>query len=342
MSEDASVRDQLRGVVSDVSQIAEVRRSAVALATRLGFDETGKGRVALVVTELASNLLKHAKEGEVLMRAVYEPGRSGVGFEVLSIDAGPGITNVGRALQDGFSTAGSVGSGLGAIQRLASEFDLYSMPGRGTGLLARLWPSEEQVRENDVAVGVVQVAAPHERRCGDGWSYAADLRYHTFVMVDGLGHGEGAAAAADAAFEVMPSARTTRPAALLATIHDRLRSTRGAAVLIVQVDLTDAAVRHAGIGNVSGVLFGAERPRHLVSQNGIVGHEARRISEVETPRGEKWMLILHTDGISGRWDLDHYPGLSARDPSLVAGVLYRDYKRGRDDATVLVAKGRSR
>jgi hypothetical protein len=186
------------------------------------------------------------------------------------------------------------------------------------------------------------VPARHERVCGDDWGYQPGSRSHTFVVADGLGHGEHAAAAARAALEVLHAAPASAPGLLMQAMHDRLRTTRGGAVLIVQIDTVDAVVRYAGLGNVSGVLYDGRRPRHLVSQNGIVGHEARRIHEVEIPCPDNWMLVLHTDGISSRWDLDQYSGLSARDPSLIAGVLYRDNKRGRDDATVLVARGRTR
>jgi anti-sigma regulatory factor (Ser/Thr protein kinase) len=332
--------DQVRGAVSDASQVAEVRRAAAAVAARAGFDQTTAGRVAIVVTELASNLVKHAKDGEVFLRRVRNPGGTAVGVEAISLDTGPGIANVGKALQDGYSTAGSPGAGLGAVQRLATEFDLYSLQGRGTGMLARLWDSRALLQEGAVKVGAVKVPARYERVCGDDWTHRPGPRYHTLVVADGLGHGESAAIAARATLQVVDASFSMRPGRLLQAMHERLRSTRGAAVLVVQIDLVDRIVRHAGIGNVSGVLLSnGGRPRHMVSQNGIVGHEAGRIHEIETPCPGDWTLVLHSDGISSRWDLDQYPGLLARDPSLIAAVLYRDHKRGRDDATVVVAKG---
>jgi len=334
--------EQLCGSVAEASQVSELRRAAVGIAGRLGFDETAAARAAIVVTEVASNLVKHARAGEILLRPVHS-GEKGAGLEVLSLDSGPGIADVGRALRDGYSTAGSSGSGLGAIQRLASEFDLYSTAGSGTALLARLWSSCPASLEQGAAlsVGAVRVARRYEPVCGDDWAYRdLPLQGHTFVVADGLGHGENAALAAREAVSVLQASPSCSPCVLIDTMHGRLRSTRGAAVMVVQVDSARGRIRHAGIGNISAVVFDGSKVRHLVSQNGIVGHDTRRIREQETACPDSWMLVMHSDGVTGRWDLEHYPGLPARDPSVIAGVLYRDHKRDRDDACVLVAKGR--
>jgi hypothetical protein len=104
-------------------------------------------------------------------------------------------------------------------------------------------------------------------------------------------------------------------------------------------------VRYAGLGNISASIVSPVSPReskNLVSYNGIAGHEARKIQEFayEWPSGA--LLVVHSDGLSGRWDLARYPGLSLRDPSVVAGVLYRDFSRGRDDAIVVVVRAAAR
>jgi len=341
----ASVREseQTRGVVADASQVSEVRRSAAALATRLGFDETACGSVALVATELATNLVKHARGGEILLRPVHAPG-GGWRVEALCLDRGPGIADVARALRDGFSTAGSPGGGLGAVRRIAAEFDLYSVPGRGCSLVARIDPARIDPARHAAAassarVAAVRVPAQHEPVSGDDWARAENAGRHVFVVADGLGHGEHAAVAARAAVAVLARHPAMQPGELLEAMHADLRSTRGAAVMVAQVDAGAGLLRHAGVGNISGVLFDGVRARHLVSSNGIVGHEPRRVRQLELPCARDWLLVMHSDGIGTRWNLDDYPGLRARDPSLIAGVLYRDHARGRDDATVLVARG---
>ncbi|MHB1225287.1 MAG: ATP-binding protein, partial [Gemmatimonadaceae bacterium] len=112
--------------VDDSSKVGEVRRAADGLAVAARLSETERGTLAIVVTEATSNVARHAPGGRILLRAVGEPGAAGV--ELLALDSGPGITNVGRAMEDGFSSAGTAGRGLGAIRRMAADFDLYSRP----------------------------------------------------------------------------------------------------------------------------------------------------------------------------------------------------------------------
>src|SRR4030095_311315 len=99
--------------IVDVSQSAEASWIATRLVVRAGFNETETGTVALVVTELATNLLKHAKRGEILVRLIERGAMTGI--ELLSLDHGPGIANLTQCFRDGYSTAGSPGTGLGAI-----------------------------------------------------------------------------------------------------------------------------------------------------------------------------------------------------------------------------------
>ena len=122
--------------VADQSQVAEVRRIAADMARDGGFDETAAGRVALVATELATNLLKHAGGGDMLVQRFAE-GES-AGIELLALDKGPGIGDLRRALDDGYSTAGSPGNGLGAIRRQSDEFAIWSRSGLGTAIVARI------------------------------------------------------------------------------------------------------------------------------------------------------------------------------------------------------------
>ncbi|MGH7263328.1 MAG: hypothetical protein ACREMB_00540 [Candidatus Rokuibacteriota bacterium] len=78
--------------------------------------------------------------------------------------------------------------------------------------------------------------------------------------------------------------------------------------------------------------------RHLVSYAGIAGHELRRVKELAYPWPEEALLVLHSDGLGTQWSLSAYPALARRHPTLIAGVLYRDHSRRRDDVSVLVAK----
>src|SRR5262249_8438817 len=132
------------------------------------FGETEAGKVALVVTEAAGNLVKHARDGEILLRPLARDGV--VGLEILAIDCGPGIADYRRCLRDGFSTAGTPGPGLGAIARLASFTDVHSVVPSGTALLARLGAGPAPAPPRGLRVGVVCLPVAGEEICGDAWA----------------------------------------------------------------------------------------------------------------------------------------------------------------------------
>lgn len=327
--------------VTETSQVAEARRQCVAAARNASFGEAEAGRVAIVATELATNLLKHGRGGQILVGSFEDA--TGRGVEIVAIDKGPGIAHLAESLRDGHSATGTPGTGLGAIIRQTHAHDLYSGPGLGTVVLARLEPETVPARKNGArpAWGAVCLPKPGEDAYGDGWAAASLPGIGQIVMVaDGLGHGPSAAEASAQAVRIFTKQTSDPPATIVQAIHDSLRSTRGAAVAVARVDLVRGAILFAGLGNIAGVLISGSTPRRMVSQNGTAGHAGRRIKEFEYPfaQREPGLVILHSDGIGSGWALDRYPGLAAAHPVSIAAVLYRDFNRGRDDATVLVAK----
>ena len=93
----------------------------------------------------------------------------------------------------------------------------------------------------------------------------------------------------------------------------------------------------SGFGNIAGSLVSSERSRGLASQNGTVGVQIRsHVSAFSHVMPAPGVLLMHSEGITSRWSCEQYPGLLLRHPTVIAGVLSRDFLRGRDDATVLV------
>jgi anti-sigma regulatory factor (Ser/Thr protein kinase) len=322
--------------VTDTSHVSTVRRAGSALATRVGFDESDAGRVALVVSELATNLVKHASGGEILLTLIDHGDRAGV--EVLALDKGPGFRDFEHAAQDGHSTSGSLGHGLGAVRRQSDHVELFSTPA-GTVSLARIWRRPSAAASpNGFVVAGVSVPKPGEDRCGDDW--AADVGPHraALFVVDGLGHGPAAAEAAAEAVAVFKRASARAPAALLDDVHLALRPTRGGAVGMAVVDLDRSLTIYAGIGNIAGSIVTGDERRSFVSQNGTAGHVARRLQEFTYPIAGQSTIVMQSDGLGTHWNPAAYPGLWQRDPAVVAGVLYRDFTRRRDDVTVLVGR----
>ncbi len=322
--------------VVESSQVGEARRMAMDFASRLNFPETKRGKVGIVVTEIANNLIKHAQNGELLLRSLYLDDIGGL--EILAVDKGAGMDDVSECLRDGFSTGGTPGTGLGAISRLADFFDIYSLPSLGTAVVAQLWATPLPKNLAALKIGVVNIPLASEQTCGDAWAVITVEPGRALVIVaDGLGHGELAFEASAEAIRVAKKNCQLAPKEILELMHQQLRSTRGAAVGIADLNFNLQSVCYAGIGNIAGSIV-ASQSRSMVSYSGIVGHQIRKIQEFTYPFPANATLILSSDGLATQWKIDRYPGLIFKHPSLIAGVLYRDFKRLRDDVSVVVVK----
>jgi anti-sigma regulatory factor (Ser/Thr protein kinase) len=324
--------------VSETSQTGDARRRATAFAEELHMTQEQCGQIALVATEMATNLVKHAGKGHILVQRITANGHSGL--RIMSVDKGPGIKDVGRALTDGHSTAGSMGSGLGAIQRVPDYFDLYSVPGAGTVINAEFWKSANRAgRTSPLGVGVVSEPVHGEIVCGDGWAVHPSADESVLMVVDGLGHGAFAAEAAREAERVLAETRSASLTDILEDVHGALRKTRGAAVAVARIDFEKRLLTFAGVGNVSAsIVESTGRTRSMTSYNGTVGQHMGKFQEFSYPWNSDNVFVMHSDGLATRWDLARYPGIWMRQPALLAAVLHRDFSRERDDVTVLVAK----
>jgi serine phosphatase RsbU (regulator of sigma subunit) len=178
-----------------------------------------------------------------------------------------------------------------------------------------------------------------EQECGDDWVFQEIGRGGRMTVADGLGHGENAAIAARAAIRTAREHVSEPAHSLLERIHGALRHTRGATVAVAEIDLAAQVVHFAGVGNIAAAVVTASgMMRRLVSLAGTAGHEVRKMVEFTCPWESGALLLMHSDGLQTHWSFDSYPGLLNRHPSLIAGVLYRDHARGRDDVTVVVAR----
>jgi anti-sigma regulatory factor (Ser/Thr protein kinase) len=318
----------VRVSVRDPTDVAEARRQAALAGQRAGLGEVDCARAAIVATELATNLLKHVAGGEILL------DQDGA-LRILALDKGPGMADLAACLTDGYSSVGTRGEGLGAVQRQSESFEIYSRRGLGCAVLARLRPERAPVE--DPAFAGVCVPYPGEQLSGDAWAVRRDEGVATLIVSDGLGHGLLAHEASRAALAAFARHGALPLPQLLEYIHGALRPTRGAAVSVARLE--PGKVQFAGVGNVAGVVLSGGTARKMISHNGTLGHVARRFQAFDYPVTGPAVVILHSDGLAASWSLDRYPGLASSDPALIAGVLYRDFGRGRDDAAVLVFKG---
>lgn len=319
--------------ITDVSSIGEARRRGLLMAERLGFDEVRCGEFALLITEVSRNVLNHAQSGQTILMGLKNP--QGSVARVLALDNGPGISDVGRAMADGYSTGGTMGGGLGAMKRLAVALEIFTSQ-NGTIVLLEV--------RTAAAAGGLQIAGmavpyPGERWCGDGWAHHQSPERSLVLLVDGLGHGQHAAEAAEEAIHIFKRKVDLPPGKILSYLHDGLKKTRGAVAAVAEIRPAEKQITYAGVGNIAASLVSIKSSRSLVSHSGTLGVAmSPRIQEFRVEWPDDGILVMHSDGLTSRWDLSTYAGLLARHPAVIGGALFRDFRRQRDDASVVVVK----
>jgi anti-sigma regulatory factor (Ser/Thr protein kinase) len=313
--------------VQDPSQVALARRTATALAQAAGLDEQRISAVSVVAVELANNLLQHASGGHIYIRYIEPIGA----LDIAAVDHSRGMPNVDRCLEDGYSTASTPGLGLGAVRRFATRFAAYSLIDRTTVVAARM--SEKKPYPD---FSVVCTAVHGETLSGDSWSLSEDG--NTVLVVDGLGHGPYAHEAAKLAIEIFQHNQTSSPAAILELMHGPMRATRGAAAAIAQIHPDKQTLDFAGVGNIGCVLLKDIRSQSLVSHNGTLGHQMRRVQQFAYTYQPGDLLLMQSDGLTTQSKLGIPASLLSQPPTIIAPLLFSEQLRGRDDATLLVTR----
>ena len=343
MNSPATTEDVAWLQLDELSGAGAARRAAERLAQQIGLPPARVAEVGLAVTELATNAHLHAGGGAILLRSVRAGTSAAV--EVVAMDSGPGIADIGIARRDGHSTAGTLGIGLGMVTRLADRFDIASSPGHGTVLAAR-FEADRRSRatlaadaSGPPAAGITR-ALSGEQVCGDAYAVRRDGPRISLMVCDGSGHGPLAAAAARKAVQAFTdsTAPVSPPEVALHRIHQALTGSRGAAVAIAELDPDAHRLRFVGIGNIAGTLVGAGERHGLVSMGGIVGYREPAMRTFEHPLPADAVVILHSDGVSRRWNCHQVDQLLSGTPLVIAATLLRDAGIHHDDACVLVGR----
>ena len=322
-------------VLAQSEDIVRARQTVRAWMIREGFSLVDQTKMVTAASELARNAVDYGGGGVVLLEQLLEGARAGL--RITFTDRGPGIPDLELAQTDGYSTGTGLGTGLGAVRRLSSVFDIYAPPGAGTAVLSRIWAQAPQptLPLRPLTVGAVCLPVDGEEACGDAWAVHQAAERSLVMVADGLGHGPAAGAAAAQAMRTF-RAHPERGVAELVTVLDAaLRPTRGAAVAIAEIVPQQGVVNYAGLGNIAGRIYGGETVRNLVTTDGTAGTGTRKTHEYTYPWPPDGLLLMHSDGLASHWDLDSHFGLLNRHPSLIAGVLFRDHRRQRDDVTIV-------
>lgn len=329
--------------VEDRSYVSYIKREIHLEVTRAGFGEKLVNQIDIIVSEISSNLVKHAGNGEMLYRTT-EQGEAGAIFEIICLDKGPGMSDIARMMKDGVSTTRTLGQGLGAIDRLSSFSQVYSIPGWGTILYAKVLSKAEEkdsARKNGFNLDIrgLCVNKPRETVCGDGYQVKRSSSDIQFFLGDGLGHGEHAKAAVEAAGDFFFECQEESPVEIIRQMHEKVRRTRGLVVSVVVFDKRTGQWKICGVGNILTRMYTGIEYKNYMSYNGTVGlNIPTSLKDSVFPIERNQHLIMSSDGIRSRWELGQYQSIFKYDNTLLAAALYKDYTRGNDDASVLIAK----
>lgn len=326
--------------IEERSIVSYAKREIHMAVSRAGFTEKKIAEIDLIVSEMTSNVMKHANGGELLYRN-SDVSEQAV-FEVICIDKGPGMSDPARMMRDGFSTTGTLGQGLGAIERLSDFSHIYSIPGWGTIVysMVTMEPKRFKKRQGlDVEARALCVSKPREQVCGDGYRIKRTAHDVRIFLGDGLGHGQEAKNAVDVAGDFFMESEEASPVEIIRGMHEKVRRTRGLVASIVIFDKATYKWKICGVGNIIVKVSTGLELKNYMSFNGTIGlNIPKSLKESVFDVGINQHLIMTSDGLRSRWGLSSYPAIFKYDNTILAAALYRDNLRGTDDASVLIAK----
>lgn len=322
----------------DESTIIVLRSKLVAIASRLGISDLKRENMLLVAAELASNNIKHAK-GRGMIQIWQQPGPI---LDILALDYGPGIADLSRAEEDGYSTANTFGKGLGAIRRLSDEAYIYTQQESGdkekkwsgTVFLARFHVDAKKKAKPDVELGLFSRSLSDTRYNGDRIYLRKNGKRLCWLHLDGLGHGEEAQAATDNLAAHL--SHSGEAETILDGVDLQLVKTRGAVGVVCEVDLVRRSMRLLGVGDMHAHIYDGEQMQQVFFAPGILGREHRTTLPFGAVLGKRSVVLTASDGIRRNWDIGSFSGLFNQHPQLIAYTLGNIMGRISDDQSICV------
>jgi len=328
-------------MVFGVDGAADIHRAAQlagSFADSLGFTPADHAEIALVVTELASNLVTHACGGTLRFSRIEAPGQ--IGIQIESEDRGPGISDLEQAITDGYSTAGGLGIGLGTVNRLTDELTAYPQPKCGVHIVCQRWirPRTSSFSVRELAFGAATRSYRLLPENGDAFIIKQWGRNAIAGIIDGLGHGQSAQRASQTARQYVEQHFDQPLESLFHGVGRACRATRGVVMALARFDLDEQKLTVASVGNIEVRLIGSPERFNLIVRRGVVGHNAPSALPIELPWTSTSLLIMHSDGLPARWAWDEFPELTRAAPAVVARRLLQVLGKIDDDATVIAVR----
>jgi anti-sigma regulatory factor (Ser/Thr protein kinase) len=324
----------------DRSYFSIIKKEIHKLAQECGIPEVRINEIDIIVSELTSNLSKHTVGGEEILAGIGQD-EQGPYIEIISIDNGPGVRDVEKVMADGYSSASTLGHGLGSIKRLSDTFDIYSQSGWGTIVLSRVYkePSAPFIPKSSIICKAVVVAKPGETLSGDGFFFQSTDEGFKIMIADGLGHGPSANHAVNEAVKAFTECTETSAVEIIRYIHKAIKKTRGIVAHIVLYNTTTRSWCGAGVGNIATKWIGGLKTKAQISYNGIIGHNIpTTINDLCLKQEEYQQFISCSDGIRSRWDPTKLAFINRHDSTIQAAAIYKEYARRTDDMSVVICK----
>lgn len=320
------------------SSIAVARRFARTVATCAGFPDVRAEEAVIVVSELASNIVKYAGCGRILVQ--WMPHARGYRLAIVASDKGPGIGDLALMMKDRHSTGGSAGIGLGAVMRLSDRFDIHSTPGDGTIIACEFLPPFLAPHPSIELAGLF-LAHPDEDTCGDRWQAWERSHGMRIAVVDGMGHGLPAAEASNTILHMLGEQSRLQPAYALGSVMHDYRNVRGGVATVADLDTSRGEVHYANIGNISSMRLRPGEIKRFPTKNGFVGNRSSEPLGETTSFEAGDYLIFHSDGLKSV-GAEMLPPLYGHSCLLMAAWLLENGEVLKDDVTIVIARARER
>lgn len=335
----------IKGQTFSVSQYADIisaRQFAKLLADDLGFDESNQEEISIIVTELSTNLIKHAIRGKLSIMPGMHNGNRGV--MIISEDDGPGF-DFEEALKDGMSTRNTLGFGLGAINRLSHELEYGKKHQNSVGsqIICKKWLKPKtyvpikSTREK-VDIGVVTSPKPGQTVNGDQIIILNEENTTLVAVIDGVGHGIFAHKAACAAKQYVESHSILPIKSIFHGVERACYATNGVVMALALINWSSMKLVFGSIGNINARIGNNDEKFDLIVRRGILGRHAPDpyISEGNWKLGMS--LVLHSDGLTSQWNWSSYTQYLQKPSQFIAEQMFRDLHSENDDATLVFVK----
>ena len=338
--------------IDNESDVGVCRRKAVSLASQMGFDEVKTGEVAIMVTEMATNVIKHGGGKGKLVICQFCDEQNHNAMEIWCCDSGNGISDFKKVLKDGYTEKDSLGIGLGTIRRFSDEMEINPvLPGsfRDTFFsdsptfkncirTIKYLPNKYWMGTNkNLEIGAASRSKPGEMVNGDSYLVThLGPGLSVAAVIDGLGHGSEANLASQLARGQIILKSEQPVGALMHHVHNALQGTRGSTIGLLRIDTEIKKISFSGIGNIEGFLFTPEGKKNFLSFGGIMGHNMRtpRIFDFDFNPGN--IICMFSDGITSRWKFDEIDW--NENSQEIAENILTQFSRPNDDATVLIIR----